>query len=86
MPSTTVHFPPEILERIDALARRRGISRNRLVIDACESEVARDAGEWPEGFFHLDLSSADREMLRQAARELESEVLARRRNRGAPLV
>jgi len=50
MPSTTIHFPPDLLERIDAVARRRGISRNKFVIQACENAVAHDAGEWLEGF------------------------------------
>ena len=51
MPSTTVHFPPQLLERIDAVAQRQGVSRNRFVIRACQDAVARDAGEWPENFF-----------------------------------
>jgi len=86
MPSTTIHFRPDILARIDAVARRCQISRNRFVIQACESAVARDAGEWPEGFFRLELSEDDAELLRQAGQELERSVLANRTNRGASLL
>lgn len=84
MPSTTIHFPPEILKNIDAVAGRRGISRNRFVIQACERAVSEDAGEWPEGFFSLELGSADAALLGEAADEMEQAVLANRRSRGAP--
>ena len=55
MLSTTVHFPPPLLGQIDAVAQRRGVSRNRFVMRACQDAIAKDAGEWPEHFFHLDL-------------------------------
>jgi len=86
MPTTTIHFPPEVLRRIDAVAGRRGISRNRFVIQACEQAVAGDAGQWPEGFFELGLSAEDRELLSQAAVEMEEAVRRSRANRGAPLL
>ena len=86
MPSTTIHFPDETLERIDAVARRRGVSRNRFVIEACEEAVAEDAGEWPPGFFDLDLSDEDRRLLQTAGKELEAAAMQNRRNRGAPIL
>lgn len=86
MPSTTIHFPDETLEKIDAVASRRGMSRNRFVIEACEEAVAEDAGEWPAGFFELDLSEDDLRLLRTAGRELEEAVMQNRRNRGAPIL
>ena len=86
MPSTTVHFPPELLERIDAVAQRQGMSRNRFVMRACRDAIARDAGEWPEGFFRLDLDPAELAVLREAGTELEIGVLRARRSRGAPLL
>ena len=86
MPSTTIHFPDETLEKIDAVARRRGVSRNRFVIEACEEAVAEDAGEWPPGFFDLDLSDEDRRLLQTAGKELEAASMKNRRNRGAPLL
>lgn len=85
MPSTTVHIPDDLLERVDRVAQRRGISRNRLVLDALADELARDAGEWPEDFFKPPASDALR-VLTEATGELEAAVTASRRNRGAPLL
>jgi hypothetical protein len=84
MPTTTIHFPEDILRRIDAVARRRGISRNRFVIQACERAVAGDSGQWPEHFFELDLSPDDQALLNQATVELQEAVMRSRANRGAP--
>ena len=86
MPSTTVHVPDATLKRIDTIARRLGISRNRLVIRALEEIIERDAGEWPAGFFESPADPADRALLEEASRELDGAVAARRRNRGAPLL
>jgi len=86
VPTTTIHFPEEVLQRIDAVARRRGISRNRFVIQACEQAVAGDAGQWPEGFFDLDLSAGEKRLLDQAVTEMEEAVRRSRANRGAPLL
>lgn len=85
MPSTTVHLPDDLLARVDRLARRRGTSRNRVVIRALEQELARDAGEWPPGFFDSRPAEELAE-LREATRELDAAVVASRRNRGAPLL
>jgi predicted transcriptional regulator len=86
MPSTTIHFPPDVLERIDGVAKRRGISRNRFVIQACEQAVSHDAGEWPDGYFSHGLNSKDVAMLDEATAEMERAMLSNRRNRGAPLL
>ena len=86
MPSTTVHFPPQLLERIDAVAQRQGVSRNRFVMRACQDAIARDAGEWPEGFFRLDLDPTELAVLREAGTELERSIRGTRNSRGAPLL
>ncbi len=86
MPTTTIHFPEEVLRRVDAVAQRRGISRNRFVIQACEQAVAGDAGQWPDGFFEPGLSADDQELLEQAVTEMEEAVQRNRANRGAPLL
>ena len=85
MPSTTIHIPDATLKRIDAIARRRRISRNRLVLEALEEVLAGDAGQWSDSFFTPPADPADRELLKQATRELETAVAGARRNRGAPL-
>jgi len=86
MPTTTVHLPGELLRKIDAVSRRRGISRNRFVIEACEEALSSDAGQWPEDLFEPELSAEDRALLEQASAELEQAVLQGRRNRGASLL
>lgn len=86
MPSTTVHFPPPLLDRIDAIARRRGVSRNKVVIGACQEAVTKDAGAWPEGFFDPSLTADERALLRAAGTDLEQGILSARRNRGAALL
>jgi hypothetical protein len=86
MPTTTIHFPQEVLQRIDLVAHRRGISRNKFVIQACEQAVAGDSGQWPEGFFDLELSAADQALLNEAAAEMDEAIRQSRANRGAPLL
>jgi hypothetical protein len=81
-----VHFPEDMLHRIDAVSRRRGISRNRFVIQACEEALNSDAGEWPEDLFSPELSVEERTLLEEASAELEQAVLRSRRNRGASLL
>jgi hypothetical protein len=75
-----------VLKRIDTVARSRGISRNRFVIQACKQAVASDSGQWPEGFFDVELSSEDQALINEASAELEQAVLRNRANRGAPLL
>lgn len=83
VPSTTVHFPPPLLERVDAIARRRGVSRNKFVVGACQEAVTRDAGAWPPGFFAPALTADELALLRAAGAGLEQSALSARRNRGA---
>ena len=85
MPSTTVHFPQGLLECIDQIARRRGISRNRYVVESCRVATAQDEGEWPAGFFDLDPGDSVAE-LQEAVDEMESAILANRSSRGAVLL
>lgn len=85
MGSTTVHIPDDMLARIDAIARRRGTSRNRVVLASLEAEITRDAGEWPDGFF-TPLSDAEQAVVVEASREMEDVIASTRRNRGAALL
>ncbi len=86
MGSTTVHIPEETLKRVDEIARRRGVSRNRLVLDALGVLIASDAGEWPAGFFDPPADQREREEIAAATHELDRVILGNRRNRGAPLL
>jgi uncharacterized protein (DUF1778 family) len=83
MGSTTFHIPDDFLQRIDYAARAKGVSRNRFVLQACTDALDRQAGTWPEEFFDLRFAPEDERLLREAAVEMEREVLSRRSNRGA---
>jgi len=86
VPSTTVHFERELLDRIDDVAARRGVSRNRFIAEACRRALEEDAGTWPEDFFDPGFSDEDWKVIREATRELEQVVMENRHNRGAPLL
>jgi predicted transcriptional regulator len=86
MPSTTIHFPDEILRRLDEAAGEHGISRNRYVLEACKEALDREEGHWPEGFFDSELSDEDQSLLHEGAAEMEEAIYSYRRNRGAPLL
>ena len=85
MPLTTIDFPPRLLDRIEAVAQHQGVSRNSFMVRACRDAVARDAAEWPENFFRLDLDDSELGVLRQAGAEMETSILDARRSRGAAL-
>ncbi|MFA7568156.1 MAG: ribbon-helix-helix protein, CopG family [Alkalispirochaeta sp.] len=81
MGSTTVHIPDDLLKRVDTIAQRRGVSRNRVVVASLEAEIGRDGGEWPDEFF-TPPSEDERLKVAEALEELESTVTAGRRSRG----
>jgi len=56
MPSTTVHIPDKLLSKMDRIVKKKGISRNRFIVQACEQELNNDAGQWPKDFFDPGLS------------------------------
>ena len=56
MPSTTVHIPDALLAKIDRIVKEQSISRNRFIIQACEEALKNSAGQWPQGFFDLELN------------------------------
>lgn len=85
MPSTSVHLPNALLEDLDHLASERGVSRNRLIVEACR-ETLRKRREWPTGFFEdTRFAAADLQDLRSSAKGFERDLAASRRNRnGSP--
>ena len=80
MPSTTVHIPDELLSKIDQVVKEKEISRNRFIIQACEQALNDIAGEWPEGFFDMDLSDENLEILYEGVREMEQAIMHNRKN------
>ncbi len=85
MATTSVHVPADLLEALDEAARERGVSRNRLIVEACRREVRRRR-EWPEGFFDDErLDPEDLAELRNAGDLADGILEARRSRREAPL-
>ncbi len=83
MPSTTVHFPDNILKNIDKMLKREKISRNKFIIQACEEALKNSAGTWPSDFFRCTLSKNDLKLLREGAREMETAIKSHRKNRAS---
>ena len=84
MPSTSVHLPAELIEKLDRLAAARGTSRNRIIRRACEDLLAAQRGEWPDDLFDSPLATADLQLLREAGRDMEDAIYASRSNRSGP--
>ncbi len=81
MPSTTVHIPEALLDRLNKVVEEKGISRNRFIIGACERALEDDAGKWPEDFFSHDYGEKNLRSLRKDVREMEAAILSKRANR-----
>ena len=47
---TSIHIPRPLLEAVDRKARALKVSRDRLIVQAIEKELAPGAG-WSPGFF-----------------------------------
>lgn len=84
MASTSVHLPARLVAALDRIAERRGTSRNRVILQACQDLVDAQPGAWPPGFFDSPYTPDDEALLREAGEELERDVLAARRDRPVP--
>ena len=82
MPSTTIHVNDELLLKIDKIAKEKGISRNRFIIQACQMALDNNDGKWPENFFKKELDENDLKLLRDSVSEMEETIIGFRRNRG----
>jgi predicted transcriptional regulator len=78
---TTVHIPPELLERLDQKAREQGMSRNRLIVQAVEESLRSPTG-WPPGFFER-VKARDPEDA-AAVDEMLDHIRKSRRSKGPP--
>lgn len=81
MPSTTVHLPDKLLNRIDQVVNEIGISRNKFIIKACQDALQKSAGRWPAGFFEADLSASNLRLLKEGVSEMEAAIMRMRKNR-----
>lgn len=82
MASTSIHLPADLLTRLDQRARETGVSRNKLIVRACEAYVDQARTEWPEDFFSdKRLSLRDRRELESSFQDWLDQISASRRNR-----
>jgi hypothetical protein len=81
MPSTTVHLPDKLLNKIDQIVNEIGISRNKFIIKACKEALQHSAGRWPEDFFKPDLSASNLRLLKEGVAEMEAAIMRMRKNR-----
>lgn len=80
MANTSVHLPDDLLERLDAVAARLGVSRNRLVVASCQQFLDSER-EWPAGFFAGDrLGADDLAVLRSGAENWDASLARGRRS------
>ncbi len=85
MPSTSIHIPDELLTRLSRTAKRRRVSRNRLIVDACRSFVGEGYDEWPDGFFATEhLPARDLKLLRASYDDWSARLRSARRSKKAP--
>ena len=85
MPSTSIHIPDELLTRLNRTAKRRQVSRNRLIVDACRSFVGDGHDAWPDGFFATGhLSARDLKLLRASYDDWSARLRSARRSKKTP--
>ena len=79
--ATTVHIPPDLLERLDRRAREQGVSRNRVIVRAIERELQQGTG-WPPGFLER-FKNVDPEM-KSAVDAMMDDIRRNRRSKLPP--
>lgn len=92
--NTSVHFPDDLLEALDRMAVRRGVSRNRVIVESCRRAIAR--WKTPEAmpakkkisreefFSDRHLSRADLRLLRRGHGDFDRALASARRSRRNP--
>ena len=81
--STTVHIPARLLSRVDARARARGISRNRLIVEALEGSLGARTS-WPPELVSMLGQPLDARAASELAASLKAVRARRTRRRKAP--
>jgi metal-responsive CopG/Arc/MetJ family transcriptional regulator len=76
--TTTVHLPPELLERIDERARRLNISRNQYVRRALERMIEAETG-WSDEFLAALEAAHHDDDARQAVDDMMRAIARRSR-------
>lgn len=82
MANSSVHLSEQTLKRLDREAKRMRVSRNRVIVNACERYLAEAEAEggWPPGFFDA-LPDAERRQLESARSEMGELIRVSRKSR-----
>ncbi|MBX3172728.1 MAG: ribbon-helix-helix protein, CopG family [Candidatus Eremiobacteraeota bacterium] len=78
MPSTTIHIPPPLLAALDAKARARGVSRNRLIVQTLEKSL-HETQDWDQDFLARLRRPVGAAMARELDKMMESIASTRTR-------
>lgn len=78
---TSVHIPKPLLAKLDRRAKRLRVSRNRLIVQAIEKDLAASQ-EWPPGFFE-ELAAVDAGQ-RAAVDDMLQTIHRQRKSKKAP--
>lgn len=81
--ATTVHIPASLLRRLDARARARGVSRNRLIVEALDRSLAEDE-EWSAEFLDALAGMTGDAASTRAADQMLAGIIGARRSRRKP--
>jgi hypothetical protein len=85
MANTSVHLPADLLDRLSREAARRGVSRNRLIVRACEQALETGRGDWPPGYFSdKPYTKGELRELREGFRDWMRGIASGRRSRKRP--
>ncbi len=80
--ATSLRFPRELLKRVDAQAKARGVSRNRLIIDALERTLAND-NKWSTEFW-AEMACPPDAGTQKAAQEMLEDIYSSRVSKKDP--
>ncbi len=83
MANSSVYFPPDVLEELDKVAKRKKVSRNRIILEACKRFLEATSSSWPPDFF-APLPEVEQKELEAAVIELNEAITTSRINRKGP--
>jgi metal-responsive CopG/Arc/MetJ family transcriptional regulator len=82
--NTSVHFPEGMLDDLDRLSEEQGVSRNRLIVDACRHALGARR-RWPDAFFsNAHRTAGELRELQKHAEEFARTLAGGRRSRRQP--
>ncbi len=81
--ATSVHLPKQLLERVDARAQARGVSRNRLIIEALEQTLTHNE-TWSEEFITEFMAPVELDLETAAAKMMHEIMTAKKSKKNPP--